>query len=267
MRLGIIGYPARHSLSPVMQEAALAALGMAGSYQTLEVPPAELAIAFQEVRRSYRGVNVTIPHKIAALDLVDHLAPEAQSIGALNTVVNDEGFLTGYNTDAAGFTWAWRQAGIELAGKRVLVIGAGGAARAVAYAVRQAGGELWIANRNQQRGLELAQSFGGQLVELARAQEAQVVVNATSVGMADPETSPLPEEYFPSQGAALDLVYRPVETRFLRLARQKGILAVDGLAMLVGQGAAAFELWTGHKAPLAAMSSALERAMGYPNNE
>ena len=267
MRLGIIGDPIGHSLSPVMQEAALKALGIAGSYQILAVPAADLAAAFQEVRRSYRGVNVTIPHKIAALTLVDHLSYEARSIGALNTVVNDQGFLTGYNTDAAGFTWAWQQAGIELAGKRVLVLGAGGAARAVAYAVQQAGGVLWIANRNQQRGLELAQSFGGQMVELARAREAQIIVNATSVGMTDPRSSPLPEEYFPSAGAVMDLVYRPLETRFLKLARQKGILAIDGLAMLVGQGAAAFELWTGRKAPVAAMSSALERAMGYHSNE
>lgn len=267
MRLGIIGDPIGHSLSPAMQEAALKALGIAGSYQSLEVPASELAAAFQEVRRSYRGVNVTIPHKIAALNLVDRLSNEAQSIGALNTVVNDEGFLTGYNTDAAGFTWAWQQASVELASKRVLVLGAGGAARAVAYAVQRAGGVLWIANRNQQRGLELAQSFGGEVVELAQAQEAQIIVNATSVGMADPQNSPLPEEYFPGQGAVMDLVYRPVETRFLRLAQQKGLVAIDGLAMLVGQGAAAFELWTGHKAPVAAMSSALERAMGYPSNE
>lgn len=262
MRLGIIGYPVSHSLSPVIQEAALEALGIAGSYQVLSVPPEGLAAAFHRVRQRFRGVNVTIPHKIAALDFMDMLSPEAQSIGALNTVVNEKGFLTGYNTDAAGFVWAWRQAGIELAGEKVLVLGAGGAARAVAYAVHQAGGQLWVANRNRERGLELARSFLGQVVPLTQAPQAEIIVNATSVGMTDPETSPLPEEYFPDQGAVMDLVYRPLETKFLKLARKKGILTINGLAMLIGQGAAAFELWTGQEAPVAAMSAALEVAVG-----
>ena len=259
MRLGILGHPVGHSLSPAMHRAALAARGIAGSYERLDTPPERLRERLEEVRRHFRGVNVTVPLKEQVLSLLDEVDPAARAIGAVNTVVVEKGRLVGYNTDAPGFLKSLEEAGVE--GRRALVLGAGGAARAVVYALLRAGWEVGVANRTRERAERLVAELGGRVVGPEAAREADLVVNATSVGLEDPAATPLQAELFPQRGYAVDLVYRPLWTRFLREAKARGLGALDGLGMLLWQGAIAFELWTGEEAPVEVMRSALRAAM------
>ncbi len=267
MRLGLIGYPLAHSVSPAMHRAALRAVGLEGSYRLLETPPGELESRVMEVRRAYRGVNVTVPHKVAVMPYLDAVSPEAQAIGAVNTIVNEAGRLIGHNTDAPGFARALEAAGVTARGMWAVVLGAGGAARAVVYALVQAGARVRVANRTFARAAALAEAFGAEAVPFEGPAFAQAVraadllVNATSVGLNDPNASPIPEGVWP-RVAVVDIVYNPLETRLLREARAAGLVAVDGLGMLVWQGALAFELWTGRKAPVAAMRAAARMALG-----
>jgi len=260
VRLGLLGHPVGHSLSKVMHEAAMAALGIQGRYELLDTPPDLLPSRLAEVRRDFRGVNVTVPLKEAVFSLLDDLSPEARAIGAVNTVVNEGGRLLGFNTDAPGFLRSLEEAGVE--GRRAFLLGAGGAARAVAYALKGAGWEVRVHNRTRARAEALARAFGLELAPLCAAREADLVVNATSVGLHDPAATPLPADCFPRRGYAVDLVYRPRMTRFLAEARKRGLIPVDGTGMLLWQGALAFERWTGKAAPVAAMRRALLRALG-----
>jgi len=260
MQLGILGDPVEHSLSPAMHEAALWALGIPGRYLKLPTPPERLSERIQEVREAFRGVNVTVPLKERVVAYLDVLTPAAQAIGAVNTVVNEGGRLLGENTDAAGFLKSLEEAEVE--GKRAFVLGAGGAARAVVYALKTAGYEVDLYNRTRARAEAVARAFGARVADLAAARQADLLVNATSVGLGDPEATPLPAEFFPERGFAVDLVYKPIKTRFLREAEAKGLGVVDGLGMLLWQGALAFELWTGKKAPVEVMRRVLWDALG-----
>jgi len=260
VRLGLLGHPVGHSLSRVMHEAAMAALGIRGRYDLLDTPPEALPGRLAEVRRAYRGVNVTVPLKEAVLPLLDALSPEARAIGAVNTVVNEGGRLLGDNTDAPGFLRSLEEAGVE--GRRAFLLGAGGAARAVAFALTGAGWEVFVHNRTRARAETLAEAFGLEVAPLSAAREADLVVNATSVGLHDPAASPLPADYFPRRGFAVDLVYRPRMTRFLVEAEKRGLMPVDGTGMLLWQGALAFERWAGKEAPVAVMRQALFQALG-----
>jgi shikimate dehydrogenase (EC 1.1.1.25) len=261
LRLAVLGHPVAHSLSPAMHAHALRSLGLPGTYEALETPLMHLADRLQEVRREYRGVNLTIPLKEKALELVDWAAPEAKAIGAVNTVLSLKGHLFGFNTDALGFLEALKAEGIPLQGP-TLVLGAGGAGRAVAYALKGAGLEVWVWNRTEERALALAEAFGLRAVPLERAREARLLVNATSVGLNAPEEAPLPAELFPEAGAAVDLVYRPLWTRFLKEARARGLLVQTGLPMLAWQGALAFQIWTGLLPDPKGMEEAALRALG-----
>ncbi len=259
MRLGILGYPVGHSLSPAMHRAALAARGIAGSYEPLATPPERLAERIEEVRRGFRGVNVTVPLKERVLSLLDAVDPAARAIGAVNTVVNEGGRLIGHNTDAPGFLKSLEEARVE--GSRALVLGAGGAARAVVYALTRAGWDVAVWNRTRARAERLVAELGGRLASPEAAREVDLLVNATSVGLEDPAATPLPAEFFPARGYIVDLVYKPLKTRFLREAEERGLVAVNGLGMLLWQGAIAFELWSGEAAPISAMRSALDAAI------
>jgi len=247
-----------------MMRAALAELGLAGDYVLLPTPAPELEERLRKVRRKYAGVNVTVPHKRRVAQLVDELDPTAGAIGAVNTVVNREGRLLGYNTDAEGFYWALERDGL-LPGE-ALVLGAGGAARAVVYALVQRGWLVGVHNRSLDRAQRLVEELGGWLVVPQKLEKAvrrtPLLVNATSAGLDDPAASPLPPGVLPEQGAVVDLVYRPLETRLLREARAAGLATQDGRTMLLGQGVRAFELWTGRPAPVAAMERALRGGRG-----
>lgn len=278
---GVVGWPVEHSVSPAMHNAAYAALGLDWCYLPFPVPPERLPEAIAGVRAlGLAGVNVTVPHKQALLALMDELTPAAAAIGAANTVIARDGRLIGHNTDAAGFLRALREAGCEPAGITALVLGAGGAARAVVYALLEAGARVTVLNRTVARAEALARDLSrgadGEVraasLDLAAlrplAPQARLVVNATSVGMwragdAGAGASPWPEALpFPEDAMAYDLVYNPRETAFMRQARAAGARAVNGLGMLVHQGAEAFERWTGVAAPVEVMARACERALG-----
>jgi len=243
-----------------MQEAALRAAGLEGSYQTLETPPAFLRARLQEVRRAFAGVNVTIPHKESVLQYLDELSQEASAIGAVNTIVCAGGRLIGYNTDAPGFISGLDEAGISYRNKRVLLLGAGGAARAIAYALKEKGAHVAVYNRTLERAQALCVAMGLHLVAEPSLEEAvrscNLLVNTTSVGLKDPYSSPLPSGWLPRAGVVVDIVYNPPTTRLLLEARQAGLATLGGLPMLVWQGALAFELWTGIKPDVRAMYAA-----------
>ncbi len=266
-RLGIIGSPVAHSLSPAIQGAALRAAGLDATYERWETPLGALPARVAALReRDCLGANVTIPHKQAVLPLLDEAAPLAAAIGAVNTIVNDGGRLTGHNTDGGGFTAALEETGFAPAGKRFLLAGAGGAARGIAFALRDAGAaSIAIGNRTPERAEALAAAAGAEAVPFdAPPAGYDCAVNCTSAGMHGSGA----EDALPFDPAAadagtlvVDIVYAPEETPLLRAAREAGLPALGGLPMLIHQGALAFALWTGRPAPLGAMREAARAAL------
>ncbi len=275
--VGVIGWPVAHSVSPAMQNAAFQALGLDWCYVPLPVAPGRLREAMAGlVALGMEGANVTVPHKESAAVLVDSLTPQARAIGAVNTLLKREDGLVGHNTDADGFLSALRETGLEPQGCDALVLGAGGAARAVLYALASAGAHITLLNRTLARAEALAREFqdlsGGTIrvgrleaEELARhAEGAHLVVNTTLLGMwPGVDTSPWPDDMaFPREALLFDLVYNPRDTLFMGQARAYGASAVDGLRMLVHQGAQAFTLWTGAMAPIEVMYRACIEILG-----
>lgn len=277
----LLGHPVGHSLSPSMQSAALQAVGLTWTYELRDVPPARLALELATLRADpdWRGGNLTIPHKEAVLPLLDAVDATARAIGAVNTMVRAGDRVWGYNTDAMGFLRDLEEHGVEtasLAGETALVLGAGGAARAVAFALAQQAMRLVIVNRtlprarrlvddlNRHFGAGTAAALGTGAAELYELfPGCRLVINATSAGMPpQAHLDPLPAGCRPqSHQIWYDLIYRPPVTPFLRRAAGGGARAIGGLGMLLHQGAAAFELWTGRPAPLAPMRAALIRAL------
>ncbi|MFC6939014.1 shikimate dehydrogenase [Salinirubellus sp. GCM10025818] len=256
---GLLGNPVGHSLSPPMHEAAYEELGIEARYVTFEPEPDALPAALAGAEAlGIAGLNVTIPFKRDVLDLVE---PDdlAARIGAVNTV-DFSGTPTGHNTDAEGIVRAFERHDVDLAGSAV-VVGAGGAGRAAAFALADERMDVRIANRTVERAEELAGAVEGATAHPLDAlpdllADASVLVNATSVGMEE-DVSPVPEAALHGGLAVLDAVYRPVETRLLREAGAAGATTVDGAWMLLYQGVAAFERWTGREAPVDAMNRAL----------
>ena len=268
MRLGLIGYPVEHSLSPVFQQAALDALGIPARYELWPTPLEQLADRMTQLRsHDVVGANVTVPHKEAVARAVDRLAPRAQRAGAVNTVLNRAGELIGDNTDIPGFLFPLLRRSVPLADSRIVLLGAGGAARAVIVALAEHGcRSLLIANRTLQRAEALVAEFGiGCAVPLGPAlleslASTDLLVNATSIGW-DGVTSPLPLEWLdllPSHALVYDLTYR--ETPLLAAARARGLATLDGLEMLVAQGAESFRLWFGVDPPFEIMLRAAQEA-------
>ena len=271
LRLGLIGWPVAHSHSPQIHLAAMREFQIRGEYQLYPVPPLpEGAASLHEFISALRqgklhGLNVTIPHKQVVCEIMDVLTETAQEIGAVNTIVYRDGYLIGENTDAPGFladlgrVFSWEVANGEKRGSHAMVLGAGGAARAVVYALWIAGWSVTVAARRIEQAESLISNFrrsgSGTLSaihftssELSSFKEdLALVVNATPLGMApDIDRSPWPDQVpLPACAAVYDLVYNPAETRFLRTAREAGLVAANGLGMLVEQAALAFECWTG----------------------
>lgn len=262
---GIIGWPVTHSLSPAMHNAAFAALGLDWTYVAFPTPPAAVGSAIRGLAAAgVAGLNVTIPHKQAALDACSAVSEAAAAIGAANTLVPDgAGGWRADNTDARGFLRALDEAApLELGGRTALVIGAGGAARAVVFALRQRGARVVVANRTAARAAELGDPLEFSRAALERAvAESALVVNCTSLGLHD---TALPAE-LPLDGlgpghVVVDVVYRPGGTAWLAAAAARGARCVDGLGMLLHQGAAAFVQWTGQEPPIEVMRAALVRS-------
>ena len=280
--LGLIGYPLGHSLSPRLHQAALKACGFEGDYRLYPVDPAQegletLLSLLHDLRLgSLQGLNVTIPHKQTVLPFMEHLSPTAQAVRAVNTIVSLEGELVGENTDVEGFwtdltkkfsvvahkVYASKRLDpdADLLPREALVLGAGGSARAVVYALCQAGWNVSLAARRVEQAQALAETFAASEVRLSGWELShsalsglfteipiRLIVNTTPLGMSPYEdTSPWPENLdFPGQAFVYDLVYNPAETRLLQQARLAGLEAVNGLGMLVEQALLSFELWTG----------------------
>jgi shikimate dehydrogenase len=263
---GIFGDPIEHSLSPAMQNAALQALGEDGCYHAFRVSQKDLEAALRgAAAMGFCGLNLTIPLKEKALEL-DFLKPDplAQAIGAVNTVAFGPQGAAGYNTDGWGALLALQDAGIEVRGKNVLIIGAGGAARAIAYTLKQEGAEISIANRSEKRASELAGLVGAKGFSLGELEklvpQADTIINCTSVGMRAGDARLLEGRLLSSRQAVFDIVYNR-ETQLLRDARAAGAVAVDGVMMLVYQGAKALQIWTGKKAPADVMERAVREAL------
>ena len=258
---GLLGNPVGHSLSPPMHEAAYEELGIDARYVTFEPDPEEIGEAVAGARAlGVRGLNVTIPFKRSVLSLVDP-DERAEEVGAVNTIDLSQDPPTGHNTDVAGVTRSFSHHGVSLSGRDAVVVGAGGAGRAAAFALAEEGASVSIANRTESRAHELAEAVPGAsghgldtLSGLLAG--ADVLVNATSVGM-DGDESPVPREALHADLAVLDAVYSPLETRLLREAEDVGALTIDGAWMLLYQGVEAFERWTGERAPVERMDEAL----------
>ncbi len=253
---GIIGHPVRHSLSPAMHNAAFRERGVNAVYLAFDCR--DVAAALAGVRGlGIGGLSVTIPHKEAVMAHLDEVDPMARRIGAVNTVVNRDGRLLGLNTDWIGAVKALEEV-TGLRGRRVVVLGAGGSARAVVAGLSQAGAEVHVANRTVERARELAQAWRATWSGLDAPLQGEILVNTTSVGMAPAvEAIPVPPQVAGRFGVVMDIVYSPLETRLLTAAREAGAVAVNGLRMLLHQAVAQFEAWTGLPAPVEVMEQAL----------
>jgi shikimate dehydrogenase len=275
--IGCFGQPVAENPTGAMQEAAFAALGMNWRYLTVEVAPENLGAAMLGVRAfGMRGVNLTIPHKVAVMSHLDEIAPDAAVIGAVNTVRREGDRLIGENTDGKGFLRGVRvDAGLDPKGKRAVVLGAGGAARAIVTELALAGvSDLLILNRSVERGEAMAADLAAKTKGPIRFErwagtyrvpgDVDLLVNATSIGLY-PDSDAVPPVELGDAGAAMlvsDVVFNPPETRLLAMARRRGLPALDGLSMLVYQGVIGFQLWTGQNPPEAVMRQALRAVLG-----
>lgn len=264
----IFGDPVAHSLSPKMHNAAYEALGIADRfvYLAARVRAEELAEAVAGARAmKFRGITCTIPHKTGILACLDAVDEVAARIGAVNTVVCEEGRLIGYNTDWIGIVEPLKQRR-SLVGTRVAVIGAGGTARAAGFGLQQEGAQVVFLNRTLERARLLADALGGEaytLEETAVIASCDIVINTTSVGMfPDVERSPLPAAVFQPTQIVMDAIYTPRSTRYLRDAQEKGAVVIEGVEMFLQQGVAQFALYTGISAPVEVMRSVIDEALG-----
>ena len=277
-RLGIIGYPIGHSISPIFQQAALDALGIDATYEKWEVTPDGVGDFINGLRAPDSwGINITLPHKQAVIPLLDEVDEWATAAGAVNTIVNHDGRLTGHNTDGPGFLRALLvETGYDPKGTRALILGAGGAARGILLALVRGGVDsLVIANRTMERAETLAKLAvengvkseaipiaGNVLIKAAAS--ADLIVNCTSVGMShgpDEQGTPLTAAQIPASAIVNDVVYTPLETPLLREAAAAGATALGGLHMLVYQGVLSFQMWTGQEAPADVMLAAATKEM------
>jgi len=272
----VIGKPIAHSLSPAMHNAAFSALGLNFVYLAFEVERVDLAIS--GVRGlGIRGLSVTIPHKVEVMKYLDEIDPLAEKIGAVNTVVNEDGHLRGYNTDAIGALRALNEAGIELEDAHAVILGAGGSARAVAFALSSSGiGRITLLARTRSKAEEVKRNLSLHfpdvevfIMPFSQASMETVIkpgillINCTPIGMHPEEgDSPVAEELLRGDICVFDLVYNPPETCLMKIARRLGCRVASGLDMLVYQGAEQFELWTGVSAPVDVMKKALLESLG-----
>jgi len=264
---GLIGDPVEHSMSPAMQNAAFRELNLDYAYVPFRVRGEDIGRAIAGMRAlGLRGLNVTIPHKMAVIPFLDGLDALAGKIGAVNTIVNDGGTLTGYNTDAGGFLQPLLERGFNPEGKRIVVVGAGGAARGITFALVDKGARLVMLNRTADRARALAEQLcqhypqGAEGMELNEhnlaesSANADMIVNTTSVGMgASSNETPIPRQVLRRGALVYDIVYNPLKTKLISEAASAGCVTISGAEMLAWQGALAFEKWTARKAPIELM--------------
>ena len=278
---GIIGDPIEHTVSPQMHNAAFAKMGIDYLYIPFRVRKEGLGKAIEGMRAlNIRGLNVTIPHKVAVIPFLDELDPLAEKIGAVNTIVNEDGVLKGYNTDATGFLQALLERGTEPRGKNMVILGAGGASRAISFILAEGDAHLVILNRlleldwAEELAHRLSQTFNQEVKALKLDEEnlamvldrADILVNATSVGMSpNIDETPVPAKLLKPGLVVFDIVYNPIKTRLLREAEAAGAKTINGVDMLVWQGASSVEMWTGLREPIELMRE--EAIKGLQKNE
>ncbi|MBS0150143.1 MAG: shikimate dehydrogenase [Nitrospira sp.] len=270
---GVLGKPVGHSLSPAIHNAAFRTLGLNFVYLAWQVDTIGDAVKGLRALGNFRGASVTIPHKVAAMQFLDHVEPTAKRIGAINTIVADKGELAGYNTDATGALRALREGGVELKGRRIVVLGSGGAARAIAVALAAESGVenltlLGIEDSERSRLADDIRSLGVATVEdlhldvAALRQvlpDAHVLIHCTPVGMSPKsDTTCVPVSLLHSGLTVMDIVYNPRETQLLKDAKLAGCKTIPGLEMFLNQAVTQFELWTNQAAPVAVMRTVLE---------
>jgi len=264
--LGVIGHPIEHSLSPPMQRAALRELGLDYHYDKFDVKPGELENFVSDARENFLGFNVTVPHKVEIIRFLDNLSKEAELIGAVNTVKFENGSATGFNTDGLGALRALEEAGQQANGKKVLILGAGGASRAISFQLAMEGAEISIFDKISEKAGELAgdiqEKLNKEVVILdsspEKLDEFDILINATPVGMSpNTDNSPLPGELLNPSLMVMDIVYNPLETKLLNEAKEAGCKTVNGTGMLVNQGAESLKIWLGVDAPVETMRNTL----------
>ncbi|HWR59774.1 MAG TPA: shikimate dehydrogenase [Thermodesulfovibrionales bacterium] len=260
--VGLLGYPVEHSLSPAMHNAAFRHLGLDYCYVSFPVAPGFLRRAIDGVRAlDISGANVTVPHKEDVIAFLDEVSEEASFIGAVNTILNSRGILKGHNTDGRGFMQSLYEAGITVRGKSVLIVGAGGACRAISYYISAEAEVLKIYDIDHLRRDRLVRDLSSirsnvvHLGSLNSLEGTDVIINATPLGLKDNDPSPIDTDLLTSSMSACDLIYK--ETAFLKSASEKGCKTLNGLGMLLHQGVLAFEIWTGVKPPIDIMRKAL----------
>jgi len=274
MVYGLIGDPIDHSMSPAIQNAAFRSTGIDAVYVPLHVRRQDLREAIQGLRAlKLKGFNVTAPHKVNVLRYLDKIETAAAAIGSVNTVINENGKLSGFNTDGVGALKALGEAGASLDGKSVLIFGAGGASRAIAYALARHANSVRLVNRTNSKSKELAGRIRGKFhIEVTHAplsskllrvfiEQANIIINASSMGTDGIANPPIEVDWLRPDQWVFDIVYKPTQTRLLELADSARARSITGLNMLVNQGACAFELWTGRKAPMLEMRHAVAQGL------
>ena len=259
---GIFGYPVDHTLSPAMHNASFEALGLDYCYIPLPVHPDNLADAVQAIRAlNIAGVNITVPHKEKVIPLLDTVDKEALFIGAVNTIVNSEGRLAGYNTDGKGFMQSLDENGISVQNKKILIAGAGGAARAVSYYLCMKAKNIFLYGRTKMKADQLADDLKKIQNNISTVDNTfnigdyDIIINATPLGLKEGDALPFDTKQLRPEQVVCDLIYK--QTPLLREASKKGCITLNGLGMLLWQGVLAFELWTGKKPPVEVMRNAL----------
>jgi shikimate dehydrogenase len=260
---GLFGYPVEHTLSPAMHNAAFEALGLDYCYVAFPVHPDSLQEGVKAIRALHlAGVNVTIPHKEKVIPFLDEVDKEASAIGAVNTIVNSNGNLTGYNTDGRGFMQSFLDYGISVEGKDILVVGAGGASRAISYYLGKEAKNLFLYDIEQDKAEKLAADLRKILAkdvalvhDIAKIERFNILINATPLGLKEGDPLPFDTSHLRPDQIVCDLIYK--KTRLLEEASEKECIALDGLGMLLWQGVFAFELWTGVSPPVDIMREAL----------
>ena len=277
---GLLGFPVEHTLSPAMHNAAFKAMGLDMCYLPFKVSPQDLLHAVRAVRAlNLTGVNITVPHKEKVISLLDEVDKEALFIGAVNTIVNKDGKLTGYNTDGRGFMQSLSEAGIQVRGKKILIIGAGGASRAISYYLSEKAGKLFLFDIDKKKAEKLIRDlrkirknvfpFKFQPSTLPAGRQAStfksefrkldIIINASPLGLKKGDPLPVNLKNLQKKHIVCDLIYR--KTLLIDRASTKGCKVLNGLGMLLWQGVFAFELWTGQKPPVEVMRKALKSGL------
>ncbi|WP_141266215.1 shikimate dehydrogenase [Thermodesulfovibrio sp. Kuro-1] len=264
--IGIFGDPIEHTLSPLIHNEAFSYLGLDYCYVAFNVKKDKLKEATEAIRAlNIRGVNITVPHKETVIQYIDEVSDEAKNIGAVNTILNNEGILKGFNTDVNGFILSLKDEGISIKNKNFLILGAGGAAKAIVYGILKEGGKVYIYNRTPPKALAIKEKFKKfgfiEIVEMDKSvtEKIDVIVNATSLGLKKDDPMPLNPELIKPEHVYCDIVYP--ETPLMREAEQIGCKVVGGIGMLLWQAAFAFKIWTEVEAPIEIMKKTLNKLL------